>query len=80
MSLITFVFLKPPPRVRSLVLRDASLPGGGGEVRVLTRPASPLPRPEKPGTLAASPESLIFYYLPYVLSVFDLFTACPFSP
>lgn len=73
---VTLVFLKPPPSVRSRVLRDVSLPGGGGEVRVLTRAASALPSPapllgeEKPGTLAASPESLMSRYLLCFLSVF----------
>lgn len=70
-SFVTFVFLRAPPSVRSLVLRDGSLPGGVEEDRLLTRPGSPLPwvklspvpllSPEQLGTLAASPESVIFF-------------------
>lgn len=71
-SFITLGFLRAPPSVRSLVLRDVSLPGGVGEDRLLTRPGSPLPavklrlapllRPEELGTLALSPESVILWY------------------
>ncbi|KAG7226551.1 hypothetical protein INR49_003708, partial [Caranx melampygus] len=60
---------KAPPSVKSLVLRDDSLPGGAGEERLLTVPGSPLPamrlipaplpRPEGPGALAESPGSVI---------------------
>lgn len=42
-SFITFGFLKAPPSVRSLVLRDASLPEGVGEDKLLTRPGSAIP-------------------------------------
>ena len=68
-SFITFGFLKTPPSVKSLVLSEVSLAGGAGEDRLLTRPSSPLPwgklspapllRPEQPGTLVVSSESVI---------------------
>ncbi|TNN47038.1 hypothetical protein EYF80_042771 [Liparis tanakae] len=52
-----------PPSVRSLVRSDVSLPGGAGAERLLTRPGSPRPagnpRPEQPGRLAGSPESVM---------------------
>ncbi len=85
MSFITFGFLRVPPSVRSLVLRDVSLPDGLGEDRLLTRPWSPLLgvklspgpllRPEEPGTLAASPESVILWYL-VLLLIFDGLSGC----
>lgn len=68
-SFITFGFFKAPPSVRSLVLRDVSLPEGVGEDKLLTRPGSTLPGmklspapllwPEEPGIVGASPESVI---------------------
>lgn len=58
--------------MKSLVLRDGSLPGGAGEARLLTMvpgTGSPLPakrltpapllRPEGPGALAESPGSVM---------------------
>ena len=81
---ITFGFLSPPPSVRSLVLRDVSLPGGVGEDRVLTRPGSRLPcatlRPEGPGTLAVSPGSAILWHqvlMWYVMEMLCVFGKAP---
>lgn len=81
-SFITFGFLKAPPSVRSLVLRDVSLPDGVGEDKLLTRPGSALPGVklspapllwlEQPGIVGASPESVIVWS-PCLLSVFHSF-------
>lgn len=82
-ALITFGFLKAPPSVRSLVLSDVSRPDGVGEDKLLTRPGSALPGvklspaplfwPEEPGTVAASPESVILRYLG-LLSISEFFS------
>lgn len=62
--------MKAPPNVRSLVLREVNLTGGGGEDKLLTVAGSPLAAvklspalllsPEELGNLGASPESDIY--------------------